>query len=328
MADNFTQEELEVAKSVDLIQVATALGYTPKRIGKYYTLKEMDSMRIYPDNHWCRFSQRYEKGHNGGSQIDFIKEFENKSIVDAVLWLLDFAGYSRKDKSFTSSQAKEKYINNKKIVAERKIEKKEFILPEVSRSNNKLYIYLSVKRCLSNKVIKYFLDRHLIYESLPYHNVVFKSNDVNGVTRHAHMRGTYDNGGKGFKGDVPGNDKNYGFNVSNNSSDRLVVFEGQINMMSYMDIYDEYNMNYISLGMTDDAPLEQFLKDHPNIKYLEFGLDNDEPGIKATMKYMEKYKNLGYEVTNISTTHKFNDYNDWLKDMRQEKISLESSKAR
>ena len=59
---NFTEEELAIAKSVDLVAVAANLGYTPKRIGNYYTLKEMDSMRIYNRSHWCRFSRRYEKG--------------------------------------------------------------------------------------------------------------------------------------------------------------------------------------------------------------------------------------------------------------------------
>lgn len=49
--DRFTEEELAIAKSVDLVDVAAALGYTPKRIGRYHTLKEMDSMRIYNRKH-------------------------------------------------------------------------------------------------------------------------------------------------------------------------------------------------------------------------------------------------------------------------------------
>ena len=43
----FTEEELSIAKSVDLTAVATNLGYTVKRVGRYHTLKEMDSVRIY-----------------------------------------------------------------------------------------------------------------------------------------------------------------------------------------------------------------------------------------------------------------------------------------
>ena len=47
MEGRFTEEELAIAKSVDLCAVAESLGYTVKRIGKYHTLKEMDSIRIY-----------------------------------------------------------------------------------------------------------------------------------------------------------------------------------------------------------------------------------------------------------------------------------------
>ena len=42
--DRFTEAELAAAKSIDLTAVATKLGYTVKRVGNYYTLKEMDSI--------------------------------------------------------------------------------------------------------------------------------------------------------------------------------------------------------------------------------------------------------------------------------------------
>ena len=44
---SFSAEELALAKSVDLTAVAASLGYTVKKIGRYHTLKEMDSIRIY-----------------------------------------------------------------------------------------------------------------------------------------------------------------------------------------------------------------------------------------------------------------------------------------
>ena len=77
----FTEEELLIAKTADLVDVAASLGYTPKRIGKYYTLKEMDSIRIYNRSHWFRWSRQYDKGHNGGSQIDFLKEFAGLDVT-------------------------------------------------------------------------------------------------------------------------------------------------------------------------------------------------------------------------------------------------------
>ena len=52
--DYFTEEELLIAKEVDLCDVAVSLGYTVKRVGSYHTLKEMDSMRIYNRRTWFR----------------------------------------------------------------------------------------------------------------------------------------------------------------------------------------------------------------------------------------------------------------------------------
>ena len=89
---SFTDSELAIAKSVDLTAVASYLGYTVKRVGKYHTLKEMDSIRIYDRKHWFRWSRQYEKGENGGSQIDFLKVFCGMEVKEAVFWLLDFAG--------------------------------------------------------------------------------------------------------------------------------------------------------------------------------------------------------------------------------------------
>ena len=54
---------------------------------------------------------------------------------------------------------------------------------------------------------------------------------------------------KPFKCDVTGNDKNYGFNVVNVNSTELVVFEAAIDLMSYVDIFADYESNKLALGM-------------------------------------------------------------------------------
>ena len=87
MEERFTEEELQIAKSVDLTAVASSLGYTVRKVGKYYTLKEMDSIRIYNKSHWFRWSRQYDKGSNGGSQIDFLRVFCDMDVKEAVFWL-------------------------------------------------------------------------------------------------------------------------------------------------------------------------------------------------------------------------------------------------
>lgn len=307
--------ELAIAKSVDLVAVASRMGYTPKRIGKYYTLKEMDSIRIYNRSHWFRWSMKGIKGEDGGSQIDFLRVFGGMTVKDAVFWLLDFAGYVKPDETKSQYNVyKEKPELKHQIQQARsqKVEKKEFVLPEPAGDNSNLYQYLSSVRGLSDKVINYFLIKQLIYESRERHNVILKGNDKSGNTKFASMRGIQDYKGKPFKCDVAGNDKNYGFNVYNDDSTEVVVFEAAIDLMSYVDIFDDYETNKIALGMLGDAPLLTFLREHPQITTIRFCLDNDNPGRFAAIELMEKYKQIGYEVINSPAPIQYKDYNEWL----------------
>lgn len=202
MEGRFTEEELAIAKSVDLCAVAESLGYTVKRIGKYHTLKEMDSIRIYDRSHWYRWSRQFDKGNNGGSQIDFLRVFGGMSVKEAVFWLLDFAGYRR-----IESTGKQPLVHQ--VTKKQPQERKPFVLPQPAGDNSYLISYLNNERGISKAVIELFLKENLIYESRHYHNIVFKGNDKNGVTRFASMRGVFDKQGKPFKCDVEGNDKNY-----------------------------------------------------------------------------------------------------------------------
>lgn len=301
----FTEEELAIAKSVDLTVVALSLGFTVKRVGRYHTLKEMDSVRIYNRSHWFRWSRQYEKGSNGGSQIDFLRVFAGMEVKEAVYWLLDFVGYRR-------VQEEDKKLELKYQVSVELEKTKDFVLPLPSKDNCYLYSYLREERGLSDSVINYFIDKDLIYESRHYHNVVFKGNDKDGITRFASMRGVFDKEGKSFKCDVTGNDKNYGFNVTNVESTELVVFEAAIDLMSYIDIFSDFESNKLALGMLADAPLITFLRENPQISYIRFCFDNDEPGRKASLELCEKYYELGYEVEDIPPPSGFKDYNEWL----------------
>ena len=201
-------------------------------------------------------------------------------VKEAVFWLLDFAGYRRIQD--TTENPILKYQ-----VPYKEVEKKTFVLPQPAHSNAYLYEYLTNDRAISLDVVNFFVNQGLIYESLPYHNIVFKGNDKDGVTRFASMRGVFDKQGKPFKCDVAGNDKRYGFNIANEESTELVVFEAAIDMMSYMDIHRDFHSNMIALGMVADAPLETFLKEHPQIESIRFCLDNDKPGRDATEMMME-----------------------------------------
>ena len=308
--NKFTADELAIAKSVDLVDVASHLGFTPKKIGRFYTLKEMDSIRIYNRSHWYRWSRAGQKGHDGGSQIDFLKEFAGLSVKEAVFWLLDFTGYQReapKNRKRSKVYLEHQVKNGMKVVP------KEFILPEPNDNNDRAISYLNKNRKISLETIQYFIDKELIYESSEHHDIIFKGLDAEGVVRFASMRGSYDiEGKKPFKIDVAGNDKHYGFNLTVPDSNVIFVFEGAIDLMSYADMFHNYNVNLLALGMLQDPPLERFLEEHSGMKFIFFCLDNDQVGRMATDRLMKKYQEAGYEVRDFSPPKKHKDMNEWL----------------
>ena len=88
----FSEEELNIAKSVDLVDLASAMHIPLKRKGRYFQVEGMDSLMIFNRSSWYRYSQSV-----GGSTIDFLMYFNNLTFKESVSWLLDFAGYIRMD---------------------------------------------------------------------------------------------------------------------------------------------------------------------------------------------------------------------------------------
>lgn len=69
---------------------------------------------------------------------------------------------------------------------------------------------------MSQQIVDYFVrDLKILYEEKEHHNLVFLGKDKDGIVRYATKRGTADIYGKKYRGDVAGNDKNYGINIVN-----------------------------------------------------------------------------------------------------------------
>ena len=50
----FTDTEMQIVRETDLLELLTHLGYQVKRIGRYHTTAEMDSLRIKARRTWFR----------------------------------------------------------------------------------------------------------------------------------------------------------------------------------------------------------------------------------------------------------------------------------
>ena len=288
--NRFTDTEMQIARETDLPELLSHLGYQVKRVGRFHTTTEMDSLQIKDRRTWFRYSQ-----NTGGDAITFLQQFCGKSFPEAVEYLLTFHG-----------KARDAPIPQPKPISP----KQKFSLPPRNADDRRVFAYLR-KRGIAAQVIRQFLNSGLLYEDAEHHNCVFVGKNSAGQAKYAGLRGTYDREGKGFRGDVTGSDKRVGFALPyDRSSDQVFVFEAPIDLMSYLTLHRN-TPNALALCGLYDGALQAYLTDHPQIKRIELCLDADEPGQKAAQQLQEKYQLQGYAVT-VEKPRCGKDWNEYL----------------
>ena len=289
----FTDTEMQIAKETDLPELLTHLGYQVRRIGRYHTTAEMDSLRIKDRRKWFRYSQ-----NTGGDAITFLQQFCGKSFSEAVEYLLAFHGRARDSPTKAASSVKRDEVQ------------KPFTLPPRNADDRRVFAYLH-KRGIAPQVIRQFLNSGLLYEDTEHHNCVFVGKNNAGQAKYAALRGTYDRDGKGFRGDVTGSDKRVGFALPyDRSSDQVLVFEAPIDLMSYLTLHRN-TPNALALCGLYDGALQTYLQAHPEIRRIALCLDADEPGEKAARQLQEKYQLQGYAVA-VEKPRCGKDWNEYL----------------
>ena len=288
--NRFTDTEMQIARETDLPELLSHLGYQVKRVGRFHTTTEMDSLRIKDRRTWFRYSQ-----NTGGDAITFLQQFCEKSFPEAVGYLLTFHG-----------KARDAPIPQPKPISP----KQEFSLPPRNADDRRVFAYLR-KRGIAAQVIRQFLNSGLLYEDAEHHNCVFVGKNSAGQVKYAGLRGTYDREGKGFRGDVTGSDKRVGFALPyDRSSDQVFVFEAPIDLMSYLTLHRN-TPNALALCGLYDGALQAYLADHPQIKRIELCLDADGPGREAARQFQNKYTAMGYAVT-VEEPRSGKDWNEYL----------------
>ena len=291
--NRFTDTEMQIAKETDLPELLTHLGYQVRRIGRYHTTAEMDSLRIKDRRKWFRYSQ-----NTGGDAITFLQQFCGKSFSEAVEYLLAFHGRARDSPIKAAPFVK------------RDEAQKPLTLPPRNTDDRRVFAYLR-KRGIAPQVIRQFLNSGLVYEDAEHHNCVFVGKNSAGQAKYAGLRGTYDLDGPGFKGDAHGSDKNTGFSLPHDSrSDLVLVFEAPIDLMSYLTLHRD-TTNAVALCGLYDGALQTYLQAHPEIRRIALCLDADEPGQKAAQQLQEKYQLQGYAVT-VEKPRCGKDWNEYL----------------
>ena len=303
---HFTDQQIEQANSVNIIDYARSRGYPVRQVTMHsFKIPGYGGLYIHSGGlKWNRFSADI-----GGGTIQFVMHIENKSWVEAVKELLNIPP----GQYLYSSSIQGKF-------EEKESEKKPFQLPEKNDTYKHLFAYLIGTRKIDKQLVYDVVKLNKIYENKYYNSCVFVGYDKNDEAKYAAIRGT--NSSMQYRKDVAGSDKSYPFavdirtgNVCSDStfrSNNLFVFESPIDLMSYLSLLKlnrikDFDAHCISLGGVCDLALERFLNEHPEITEITFGLDNDTAGRFACEQIRQKYSDRYSIRRHLPENKDFND---------------------
>lgn len=303
----FTDEQIERANRVDILEYARSQGlHLKKQGGSYEVLDYKGGFYITPaKNSWYHFNAT-----TGGGVVKLCMELEGKSYVEAVKTLLNEDMEPIRHRSDWKPEPETP---------------KEFHLPNQNDTYRHVFAYLIKTRGIDEGIVKKMVDKKLLYESTQ-RSCVFVGMDKNGIARHASVRST-NTQGKAFKQDVAGSQKAYSFSITGTSG-TLNVFEAPIDALSYMSLQKLYgrdtNDSYLSLGGVENKALERFLADNKGIERIRVCTDHDEAGENAVVRIYEKY-GQDYKVTRHRPTNK--DFNADLVAIRRQEQTKQQEKS-
>ena len=276
MSKYIPPELVEKAKQMDLLTYFK--NYYPNELVRetktQYCTKEHDSLKMSNGFwNWC------SKGIGGKNAVDYLEKTQGIRFPESAEIVLN------------KMQIKTPIFEEK----QEKRECKKLILPEKNNEETKVKSYLK-SRGIDEEIIQKCIEKHLIYEEKYYHNVVFVGYDELGNAKYAGCRATNNSN---VKMDATGSNKMYSFKLeSNEKTDKIFIFEGAIDLLSYATLFKLYGQNWedktmISLaGVYQPAKvleqskipvaIENYLKKHPEITKIYLCLDSDEAGRNAT----------------------------------------------
>lgn len=288
-----------IKRDIPITEYAGSRGYTVQKAGHWFTLAEMDSIRI--DAKTDRVFYRNSNGASG-SIIDFVMETEQCSENDAIIKLRYLLpGYSKRY-AFQASPGirTDTYSEN------------EFVLPKkTDKSYKRLYAYLIQTRGISKNAVDFMIHKKQLYQD-ERQNLVFVGYDKNRKPAYASLRSTLS--GYSFKGEAAGSKKEIGMLV-NNDSKRLIVCESAIDCMSVMTFISMSNADfclydYLSLGGISHRSLFYHMS-YKKYTQIIICTDNDTAGNKARKEIRKSLSAKGFPDSIIIDKAPVNkDFND------------------
>lgn len=294
-----------IKDQIRIIDYAPRLGFTVKRKGKYYSLKEHDSVIIDADKNCFWRNSVPSMGTSigkGGSIIDFLLEFTNMDLHEVL-------------KVLSQEISAPKQLSQLPNFAEKaKKEVRGFQLPEKDQNMHNVFAYLVKTRKITPEIVQEMIHRKQLYQDI-HKNCVFIGYDHIQKEKPAFacLRGS--NTYKPFYGDVPGCDYKQGIYVDN-QADTLYITESMIESLSVMTLLKKRwkQFNYLALaGVGKVDSIYTYLPD-PKIQKIYIGTNNDQGGKMACGLLQEIIKKERPDIQIvIDLPETENDWNDVLK---------------
>lgn len=317
---------IERVNNLNILDYAQSMGYDIKRAGKTYHMPNFGGLFINNDkNEFYCFALK-----KGGGIIQFVMLTENKTWKESVDMLVEQYNISaNKETSNEEINSKARKMQKDSLIDDEEI-KKEIQLDEKDITQKNLIAYLTKTRKIDMEFVQRALDEKKIYQSVKK-SIVYKTfNEKGELTGAAWETTSTLDKYKGQKGIFKNSTKNFPFEFKG-TGEKVYVFESPVDLMSYLTLqkmqgkYDTIkNENFIALLGIADTPLENWLKNNPNIKQIYFCYDNDKDGT-ITMRDRKIPKNHGQDAAKeqcgkynsryscIILTPTLKDYNDELK---------------
>lgn len=296
-------EVIEQARQIDLLTyLKNCEPHELVRIsGNNYTTRTHDSLKI-SNGKWMWWSQRI----GGYNALDYLVKVKGISFVEAVETLMGKAAV------MPTLTVRPKQEEKPKVL----------LLPEKSKTTDKIRDYL-FNRGIDGAITEECIEKGIVFESLPYHNLVFVGFDNEQKPKYASYRST---GNRRILGDCSGSDKHYSFRLADSKSKEVHLFECAIDLLSYATLVklsgkDWREENLVSLAgvylpkekiedSTTPAAVVKYLADRPDIQKIHIHFDNDNTGRKAT-EALKVILPKRYEILD-EPPKKGKDYNDYL----------------
>lgn len=303
-----------ILAEIDLIEYMSNCGYTPYPIsnGKYYGLKEHESVRIYPDT-----NTYFHPGSGNGDP-------RRLNVINFVEW-----HYGISNQDAIEKLAKELNGNPvfKKSNVNRDVPKREikpFKLPEKATGRyDRLYAYLIKTRCLSRTVVNDMVKRNYLYQDNRGNATFVGYHDGNEC--FCFQRGCNDDIPKGysraFTRIIEGSDFEHAWLVENGSN-KLFITEAAIDNMSIMTLFEKHNIDpkgydYLATCGPSMKPLINYVQSHSNTEKIYLAFDNDEAGKKYRARAAKALRQIGYSGMIIDKPPHTKDFNEDLKLLSQ-----------